>query len=100
MWVLFPYNRFSRIFAKQYNDDLNLFTHAQIRSTLFLKFLTTSFRTKDCGSLAFQETEESQAARTTLCSHESHELTENVSWVDSDRKGSSEPQGYPCFLTN
>ena len=30
----------------------------------------------------------------------SHELTENVSWADSDRKESSEPQGYPCFLTN
>ena len=29
-----------------------------------------------------------------------HELTENVSCVDSDRKESSEPQDYPCFLTN
>ena len=27
------------IFAKQYNNDSNLFTHAQIRSTLFLKIL-------------------------------------------------------------
>ena len=30
----------------------------------------------------------------------SHELTENVWCVDSDRKESSEPQDYPCFLTN
>ena len=30
----------------------------------------------------------------------SHELTENVSSIDSDRKESSEPQVYPFFLTN
>ena len=28
----------------------------------------------------------------------SHELTENVSCVDSDRKERSERQDYPCFL--
>ena len=54
LWgCFFPYNRFSRIFAKQYNNilvprlwgrewynnDSNLFTHAQIKSTLFLKIL-------------------------------------------------------------
>ena len=33
-------------------------------------------------------------------SAKSHELTENVSCIDSDRKQSSEPQVYPCFLTN
>ena len=61
------------IFAKQYNNDSNLFTHAQIRSTLFLKILNDIFvrwysdlPLKDGGSLAFHETEESQAARTTL----------------------------------
>ena len=37
VWVLFPYNRFSRMFARKYNNDSNLFTHAQIRPTLFLK---------------------------------------------------------------
>ena len=31
------YNRFSRMFARKYNNDSNLFTHAQIRQTLFLK---------------------------------------------------------------
>ena len=30
-------NRFSRMFARKYNNDSNLFTHAQIRPTLFLK---------------------------------------------------------------
>ena len=33
----FPYNRFSRVFTRKYNNDSNLFTHAQIRPTLFLK---------------------------------------------------------------
>ena len=32
-----PYNRFSRMFARKYNNDSNLFIHAQIRPTLFLK---------------------------------------------------------------
>ena len=55
------------------------------------------------------KTEEIQVARMTLwiiqkisswTTAKSHELTENVSCVDSDRKESSEPQDYPCFLTN
>ena len=55
------------------------------------------------------KTEEIQAARMTLwtiskfsswTTAKSHELTENVSCVDSDRKEGSEPQDYPCFLTN
>ena len=53
------------------------------------------------------KTKEIQAARMTLWTilkiwtRPSHELTENVSCIiDSDRKESSEPQVYPCFLTN
>ena len=64
------------------------------------------FHWKIADRLRFMKTEEIQAARTTLWTilkiwaRPSHELTENVSCIDSGRKESSEPQVYPCFLTN
>ena len=55
----FPYNRSSRMLTKTYNNDSNLFTHAQIRPTLFLKIfndiVVSPLPLNDCGSLAFHE---------------------------------------------
>ena len=60
------------MFARKYNNDSNLFTHAQIRPTLFLKNFNDIvvrvllFHWKIADRLRFMKTEEIQAVRITL----------------------------------
>ena len=99
-FLLFPYNRFSRVFAGKYNNNSNLFTHAQIQPTWFLKFFLTAswsggtLPQKVCGSFAFSSVWKPRKFKLPGWLYEEfrrshhepppHELTENVSCVDSN----------------